>query len=91
MKTDIPRLLFATREEFRDWLSENAETSGGVWLVFGKKGLDIVSLSQAEALEEAFCFGWIDGQFAKGDDYMFIKYFAKRRKQSLWSEKIRRL
>ncbi len=91
MKKDIPQLLFPTREEFRSWLSENAETSGGVWLIFGKKGSNVVSLTQAEALEEALCFGWIDGQFAKGDDSIFIKYFAKRRKQSPWSEKNKKI
>lgn len=91
MKTDLPELLFPTRRDFRKWLQENSETSGGVWLVFGKKNSGVVTLSQAEALEEALCFGWIDGQFGKGDDTKFFKYFAKRRRQSPWSEKNKKL
>lgn len=91
MKSDIPRLLFETRSDFRDWLQQNATTSEGVWLIFGKKNSGVVTLSQTEALEEALCFGWIDGQFAKGDDTMFIKYFARRRKQSPWSEKNKKI
>ncbi len=85
------KIIFSTRSDFRTWLKENSETSGGVWLVFGKKNSGIVTLSQAEALEEALCYGWIDGQLGKGDDAKFYKYFAKRRKQSPWSEKNKKL
>jgi uncharacterized protein YdeI (YjbR/CyaY-like superfamily) len=61
MRTDVPEMQFATREDFRAWLKENAETSEGVWLVFGKTKA-VISLSANDALEEALCFGWIDGQ-----------------------------
>ena len=91
MKADVPRLLFKNRSEFRKWLEDSSETSSGVWLIFGKKNSGVITLSQEEALEEALCYGWIDGQFAKGDDTIFVKYFAKRRKQSPWSEKNKRL
>ena len=61
MRTDAPELLFPSRDDFRVWLQENAATSDGVWLVFGKTKT-VVTLSANDALEEALCFGWIDGQ-----------------------------
>lgn len=86
MKNDIPELLFSSREDFRKWLSDNAQASEGVWLVFGKtKAVD--TLTANEALEEALCFGWIDGQMKSIDDTKYIKYFARRRVKSVWSDK----
>ncbi|PKM62533.1 MAG: hypothetical protein CVU97_04850 [Firmicutes bacterium HGW-Firmicutes-21] len=89
MRADIPELLFALRSDFRLWLRENAETSDGVWLVFGKTKA-IVTLSANDALEDALCFGWIDGQMKSIDNTKYIKYFAKRRSKSHWSEKNRK-
>jgi len=86
MRADIPELLFALRGDFRIWLHENAETSEGVWLVFGKTKA-IPTLSANEALEEALCFGWIDGQMKSIDNTKYIKYFARRRAKSVWSVK----
>ena len=79
-------MVFSDRQKFRDWLAENGETSSGVWLVFGKKG-GPVTLSAGAALEEALCFGWIDGQMQKIDETSYKKYFAKRIPKSIWSEK----
>lgn len=86
MKADILKLLFATRSDFRAWLYENAQTSGGVWLVFGKSK-SVVTLTANDALEEALCFGWIDGQMQSVDDDTYIKYFKQRSDTSKWSEK----
>ncbi len=86
MKPDTSELLFSTREDFRLWLCEHAETSGGVWLVFGKTK-PLVTLSANDAFEEALCFGWIDGQMKSVDDTKYIKYFARRREKSVWSDK----
>jgi uncharacterized protein YdeI (YjbR/CyaY-like superfamily) len=86
MRTDVSKLIFTEREEFRVWLQENAKTSDGVWLVFGKIK-DVVTLSANDALEEALCFGWIDGQMKRTDDTKYLKYFARRRNKSHWSEK----
>lgn len=60
-------LTFADREQFRKWLNENCTSSEGVWLLFGKNG-DPKTLKADEALEEALCFGWIDGQMQRIDD-----------------------
>ena len=79
-------LQFASRAEFRRWLSENCLTSGGVWLLFGKSG-GPKTIKANEALEEALCFGWIEGQMQSINDKTYIKYFAMRGKNSKWSEK----
>ena len=86
MKADTPELCFKTRDDFRTWLSGNAETSGGVWLVFGKTKA-LATLTANDALEEALCFGWIDGQMKSIDDSKYLKYFARRRAKSVWSDK----
>ena len=86
MRNDNPELLFTSRDDFRAWLHENAGTSEGVWLVFGKTKA-VVTLTANDALEEALCFGWIDGQMQSVDDTRYLKYFARRRANSIWSEK----
>ena len=90
MKTETTELQLATRGEFREWLCENAESSEGVWLVFGKSKA-VVSLTANDALEEALCFGWIDGQMKSIDDTKYRKYFARRRDKSPWSDKNKKL
>lgn len=79
-------LVFADRAAFHAWLEQNGTGSDGVWLLFGKKG-GPVTLTAGEALEEALCFGWIDGQMQSLDDTVYKKYFALRRANSKWSEK----
>ena len=81
---------FASREAFRQWLSANGRTSGGVWLLFGRPG-GPKTLKAAEALEEALCFGWIDGQMRRIDGVSYKKYFSRRRENSRWSAKNRAL
>lgn len=76
-------LLFSTRAEFRKWLEENHDHEP-VWLVFGKKG-GPETLHPDEALQEALCFGWIDGILKKIDDTCYKKRFSHRRKNSNWS------
>lgn len=79
-------LEFANRAEFRSWLTEHFLSTEGVWLLFGKAG-GPKTLTANDALEEALCFGWIDGQMLSIDDVTYKKYFAQRRKNSKWSEK----
>ena len=74
------------RGSFRKRLSEHCLTSAGVWLLFGKPG-GPKTVKAAEALEEALCFGWIDGQMQRIDDKTYRKYFSLRREDSKWSEK----
>lgn len=77
---------FACREEFRRWLNDHCQSEEGVWLLFGKAG-GPKTIKAGEALEEALCFGWIDGQMQRIDDKSYRKYFSMRREKSKWSEK----
>lgn len=79
-------MVFADREEFRQWLHEHCLSNAGVWLLFGKAG-GPKTIKAGEALEEALCFGWIDGQMQRIDDKTYRKYFSMRRENSKWSEK----
>lgn len=79
-------MVFSTREEFRRWLQDNCLREEGVWLLFGKAG-GPKTIKAAHALEEALCFGWIDGQMQRIDDTSYQKYFSMRRENSKWSEK----
>lgn len=77
---------FSGREDFRKWLNDNCTSDAGVWLLFGKAG-GPKTITAVQALEEALCFGWIDGQMQSIDDKTYKKYFSLRRKNSKWSEK----
>lgn len=79
-------ITFPSREAFRVWLSENCLTSPGVWLLLGKPD-GPKTITANDALEEALCFGWIDGQMRSIDDKTYQKYFSLRRENSKWSEK----
>lgn len=79
-------LQFSNRKAFREWLDKNNSKKEGVWLLFGKDGGPI-TLSANEALEEALCYGWIDGQMQSLDEKTYKKYFSSRRTNSKWSEK----
>jgi uncharacterized protein YdeI (YjbR/CyaY-like superfamily) len=80
------QLTFKNRVEFRQWLMENAFSNEGVWLVFSKK-TPSDTIKSSEALEEALCFGWIDGQMKSIDEASYVKYFKQRRNDSKWSAK----
>lgn len=80
------QLLFPTREAFRQWLTKNHGSSKGIWLVFSKSG-KIKCVKPDEALEEALCFGWIDGLIKRLDAEKYIKKFTPRRKGSKWSDR----
>lgn len=83
-------LIFETRALFREWLQSEGATSDGVWLIFAKTDV-IKTLPAYEALEEALCFGWIDGQMQSIGDDRYKKYFSRRRAKSNWSEKNKEL
>jgi len=83
-------LTFSDRQTFREWLGKYGSESDGIWVLFSKKG-EIVTLSAGDALEEALCHGWIDGQVQSLDDYTYKKYFARRIPKSKWSVKNKEL
>ncbi len=89
-RPDVPTLLVSDAAAFRDWLGANRDRSEGVWLVLAKKGTtDPTSLTYAEALEEALCQGWIDGQKRSRDATTFAQRFTPRRRASRWSKRNR--
>ena len=89
---DEQPLIAEDAPAWRAWLERNGASSDGVWLVLAKKGtVTPTSLTYDEALEEALCSGWIDGQKRAGDAATFLQRFTPRRRASVWSERNVRL
>lgn len=81
-----PLVAFATAAEFRQWLTAHHVDHPGIWLKIAKKASGIPSITYAEALDEALCFGWIDGQKKSFDGTAFLQKFTRRGKRSVWSK-----
>jgi uncharacterized protein YdeI (YjbR/CyaY-like superfamily) len=86
-KTDLPLVSFNSSKEFREWMAANHTASNGIWLRIFKKDSGEITVTYAEAVEEALCFGWIDGQANKYDDVSYIQRFTPRRPKSIWSKR----
>jgi len=85
---ELPELLVTDGSEWRTWLSRHHSESKGVWLVLAKKGTtEPTTLSYDGALDEAICFGWIDGQLGGRDDATFRRRFTPRNARSAWSQR----
>jgi uncharacterized protein YdeI (YjbR/CyaY-like superfamily) len=83
-----PELIVADLAAWRCWLADHATASDGVWLALAKKGTtQPTSLTYDEALEEALCHGWVDGQLARGHEGTFRRRFTPRRARSAWSKR----
>ena len=78
--------LFRSSSEFRKWLTSNHQRSDGIWLRIFKKNSSETSVTYGEALDEALCFGWIDGQKQPHDDSSWLQRFTSRRPRSGWSK-----
>jgi len=79
-------LVLADARAWRAWLDEHEHASDGVWLMLAKKGTTHpTSLSYDEALDEALCSGWIDGQSKSLNASVYLRRFTPRRRRSLWS------
>jgi uncharacterized protein YdeI (YjbR/CyaY-like superfamily) len=83
---DLPVLAFGSAADWREWLAGNGATAAGVWLKTAKKGAPEPTISYAEALEEALCFGWIDGQKGPLDGHYWLQRFTPRKPGSKWSK-----
>lgn len=79
-------LRFKTSVDFRRWLQKKHAVSDGIWLRFFKKASGKKSVSRAEAIDQALCHGWIDGQAKPFDDESWIQKFTPRRPKSGWSK-----
>jgi uncharacterized protein YdeI (YjbR/CyaY-like superfamily) len=82
----LPVMGFARQKDWADWLEENHDTALGIWLKIAKKGAGIASVSYAEALEVALCYGWIDGQKKTYDETSWLQKFTPRGERSIWSK-----
>jgi uncharacterized protein YdeI (YjbR/CyaY-like superfamily) len=88
MADEQPPLIVADAAAWRAWLRAHSEQSDGVWLCLAKKGAnEPTSLTYDEALEEALCHGWIDGQVRRGDEWTYRQRFTPRRARSAWSKR----
>jgi uncharacterized protein YdeI (YjbR/CyaY-like superfamily) len=78
---------FATAAKFEAWLAKHhADTADGIWLRMFKKGTAKKTITYAEAVEVALCYGWIDGQGKSEGEQSHIQRFTPRRKRSMWSQ-----
>lgn len=83
--TAHPTVSMKTRAAWRSWLSKNHTIREEIWLVYAKKTSGIPSISYDDAVEEAICFGWIDGQVRTVDNDRYMQRFSPRTKKSRWS------
>jgi uncharacterized protein YdeI (YjbR/CyaY-like superfamily) len=85
-KPDLPIIAFASSNAWESWLEKHHATANGLWLKIANKGSGIDTVSYAEALDVALCYGWIDGQKASFDDHHWLQRFTPRRPRSKWSK-----
>jgi len=88
MAVELAELTVSDAAAWRQWLADHHEQPSGVWLILAKKGTtQPTSLSYDEALEEALCHGWIDGQVQRRDERTYKQRFTPRRARSKWSKR----
>src|SRR5882724_2253132 len=85
-KSNLPIISCASPTEWDAWLADNHAKSTGVWLQIFKKDSGHKTISYAEALDEALCNGWIDGQKKSFDAESWLQKFTPRRSKSIWSK-----
>jgi uncharacterized protein YdeI (YjbR/CyaY-like superfamily) len=85
ISSDAP-MPFASQGEWAAWLAAHCASSTGVWLRLAKRGSDQRSVTYAEALDVALCYGWIDGQKKGDSEHHWLQRFTPRSAKSLWSK-----
>ncbi|MCC6816079.1 MAG: YdeI/OmpD-associated family protein [Saprospiraceae bacterium] len=78
---------FKSHIAWRNWLEKNQELQVGIWLQVYKKNAGIETVTIEQALAEALCFGWIDGQRKSYDEQSYLQKYTPRRSQSIWSKR----
>lgn len=86
MNENGPRVCPANRAEWREWLLEHHGREESVWVLYHKKATGIPRVSWKDAVEEALCFGWIDGRAKPIDDARYMQHFCRRKPGSTWSK-----
>jgi uncharacterized protein YdeI (YjbR/CyaY-like superfamily) len=84
--SEYPVLFFTDQAAWHVWLAANHTTAPGVWIKYAKKGSGVVSVNYTEAVDEALCYGWIDGQAKSIDDTYYMQKYTPRRPKSIWSK-----
>jgi uncharacterized protein YdeI (YjbR/CyaY-like superfamily) len=85
---EIPELIVTDQAAWRAWLGTHHADPTGVRLILAKKATTVpTSLTYGQALEEALCYGWIDGQVSRRDEATYIQRFTPRRSRSIWSQR----
>ncbi|MFI5928337.1 YdeI family protein [Micromonospora sp. NPDC051543] len=84
---ELQELIVVDAEALRAWLSANHTTSPGVWLALTRKGGTVTTLTWQQAVDEALCYGWIDGQARKRDEESSWIRYTPRRPRSIWSQR----
>ncbi len=88
MPEELPELTVADRRAWRAWLGKHHGDPAGVWLVLAKRGTERPTcLTCDQALEEALCHGWVDGQVGRRDGATYRQRFTPRRARSPWSQR----
>jgi uncharacterized protein YdeI (YjbR/CyaY-like superfamily) len=87
MRPDYEIIAFKDSSAWRQWLDENHAEVDGVWLRLYKKASGVPTVTYAEALDVALCYGWIDGQKKSYDAESFLQKFTPRRTSSMWSKR----
>jgi len=89
VKPDLPILTFTTTEDFTSWLAKHYKMSLGIWIRLFKIKSGVPTITYAEALDVALCYGWIDGQKKTYDSESWLQKFTPRRRKSIWSKRNR--
>ncbi len=84
--SDLPKIAFPSQKAWDKWLKANHLASAGVWLQLAKKDSGTPSVTYAEAIEIALCYGWIDGQKQSHSAEAWLQKFTRRGKKSIWSK-----
>jgi uncharacterized protein YdeI (YjbR/CyaY-like superfamily) len=87
MHNDYQTLEFLNAADWRQWLTTHHGDTAGVWLKIYKKHSGRPSITIEEALDQALCFGWIDGQRKSNDEWSYLQKYTPRRKTSMWSKR----
>ena len=87
LPTDLPVLAFADQAALEEWLEAEHATAPGLYVRLAKKGSGVPSVTYAELVESALCFGWIDGRSQRLDETSYLQRITPRRPRSVWSQK----
>jgi uncharacterized protein YdeI (YjbR/CyaY-like superfamily) len=87
LPTDLPVLSFPDQAALEEWLDAEHATAPGLYVRLAKKGSGVPSVTYAELVESALCFGWIDGRSQRLDETSYLQRITPRRPRSVWSQK----